>query len=175
MDGLVTQQDMATIHGMKGGIEIDAPKTFLDKLPAGTVSRARRIMPNWLINFLFKKYPTYSKSVKMIHRNIFELAKRVWPNLVVLDGFICMENDGPVNGTPVNMNVAIASADALKADGVGARLMGFEPKDIGYLYYLNKEGLGDYSLKGIVGDDLDKLKRKFKRHGTYAIQKKWHN
>lgn len=173
MAGLVMRQDMATIHGMKGGIEVDAPKTLLDRLPAGTVSRARRTLPNWFINLLFRKYPTYRKSVKMIHRNIVEFAKRLWPNLVVLDGFVCMEGDGPVDGTPVDMKIAIASVDPLKADGVAARLIGFEPEEIGYLYYLQEVHMGEYSLENLAGDDLHKLKRKFKRHGTYDIQSQW--
>jgi uncharacterized protein (DUF362 family) len=174
MAGLVMRQDMAMIHGMKGGIEVDAPKTFLDKLPAGTVSRARRALPGWLINFLFKQYPAYRKSVKMIHRNIVEFAKRTWPDLVVLDGFVCMEGNGPVDGSAVLMKTCIASADPLKADGIGARLIGFEPEEIGYLYYLrNEEHRGDYSLENLVGDNLDKLRRKFKRHGTYDIQRQW--
>ena len=174
MAGLVMRQDMAMIHGMKGGIEIDAPKTFLDKLPAGTVSKARRALPGWLINFLFKQYPAYRKSVKMIHRNIVEFAGRTWPDLVVLDGFICMEGNGPVDGNPVLMKTAIASADPLKADGVAARLIGFEPEEIGYLYYLrNEEHKGEYSLENLVGDDLAALRKKFKRHGTYDIQRQW--
>jgi len=173
MAGLVMRQDMAMIHGMKGGIEIDAPKTFLDKLPPGTVSMARKILPNWLINSLFKQYPAYRKSVKMIHRNITEFAKRVWPDLVVLDGFVCMEGDGPINGRPVKLKTAIASTDPVKADGVAARLIGLKPEEIGYLFYLHEENIGDYSLKNLVGDDLDKIKRKFELHGTYAIQKQW--
>ena len=174
MAGLVIRQDMAMIHGMKGGIEIDAPKTLLDKLPPGTVSKARRTLPNWLINFLFRQYPAYRKSVKMIHRNIVEFAKRLWPALVVLDGYVCMEGDGPVDGTSVLMKTAIASADPVKADGVGARLIGFEPEEIGYLYYLqNEEKMGEYSLENLGGDDLKQLRRSFKRHGTYDIQSRW--
>ena len=174
MAGLVIRQDMAMIHGMKGGIEIDAPKTLLDKLPPGTVSKARRTLPNWLINFLFRQYPAYRKSVKMIHRNIVEFAKRLWPALVVLDGYVCMEGDGPVDGTSVLMKTAIASADPVKADGVGARLIGFEPEEIGYLYYLqNEEKMGEYSLENLLGDDINKIKRKFRRHGTYDIQSRW--
>jgi len=174
MAGLVLRKDMAMIHGMKGGIEVDAPKTLLDKLPAGTVSKARRTLPNWLINFLFRQYPTYRKSVKMIHHNIVEFAKRTWPDLVVLDGFICMEGDGPVDGTSVDMHVAIASTDPVKADGIGARLIGFEPEEIGYLYYLqNEEKMGTYSLDNVLGDNLNELKRKFVRHGTYDIQCQW--
>lgn len=173
MAGLVKPMDMATIHGMKAGVEVDAPKTLLDYLPRGSVSKARRTLPNWLINFLFKKYPTYRKSVKIIHKNIVSFSKITFPDLVVLDGFVCMEGDGPIDGTPVELKVAIASADALKADGIGARLIGFEPSEIGYLYYLNEEGYGDYSLNGLVGDDLNSIKKVFKRHGTYDLQKDW--
>lgn len=174
MAGLVLRQDMAMIHGMKGGIEVDAPKTFLDRLPPGTVSKARRILPNSLINFLFRQYPTYRKSVKMIHHNIVEIAKRTWPDLVVLDGYVCMEGDGPVDGTAVEMKTAIASTDPVKADGTGARLIGFEPEEIGYLYYLqNEENMGEYSLENLLGDDINKIKRKFRRHETYDIQSQW--
>ncbi len=174
MAGLVMRQDMAMIHGMKGGIEVDAPKTLLDRLPPGTVSRARRKLPPGLINFLFRQYPAYRRSVKMIHHNIVEFAKRTWPDLVVLDGFVCMENNGPVDGTPVDMKIAIASADPVKADGVAARAIGFEPEEIGYLYYLQgEEKMGDYSLEGLVGDDLNLLRKEFKRHGTYDIQCQW--
>jgi uncharacterized protein (DUF362 family) len=173
MAGLVTLHDMATIHGMKGGIEVGAPKTLLDYLPAGTVSRARRTLPNWLINLLFRQYPAYRKSVKMIHHNIVSFAKLAWPDLVVLDGFVAMEGDGPVDGMPVDLRAAVASTDPLKADGIGARIIGFEPSEIGYLYYLHEREMGDYSLNNLVGDDINEIKRVFKRHGTYDIQKEW--
>lgn len=173
MAGLVMRQDMAMIHGMKGGVEVDAPKTLLDRLPPGTVSRARRRLPNWLINFFFRKYRAYRRSVTMIHRNIAELAKRAWPDLVVLDGFVCMEGDGPIDGSPVHLKTAIASADPVKADGLAARLIGLEPEAIGYLCYLQEEKMGEYSLENLVGDDLHGLQKRFKTHGTYDIQCQW--
>jgi uncharacterized protein (DUF362 family) len=109
----------------------------------------------------------------MIHRNIVELAKRTWPDLVVLDGFVCMEGDGPIDGSPVHLKTVIASADPVKADGLAARLIGIEPEEIGYLYYLQEEKMGEYSLEKLVGDDLHRLRRKFKTHGTYDIQCQW--
>jgi uncharacterized protein (DUF362 family) len=85
-----------------------------------------------------------------------------------------MEGDGPVDGTAVDVGVAIASADPLKADGVAARLIGFDPAEIGYLYYLQEEEkMGDYSLENFVGDDLDRFKKKLKPHGMYDIQSQW--
>ena len=173
MAGLVALEDMAVIHGMKAGTEVDAPKTLLDRLPRGTVSCARRTLPNWLINTLFRAYPVYRRSVKIIHHNIVSFAKLVWPDLVILDGWVAMERDGPVDGTPVDLRAVVASADALKADALGARLIGIEPMDIGYLYYLAQEGYGDPTLKGLVGDKLEECAKKFIRHGTYDIQSQW--
>jgi len=69
--------------------------------------------------------------------------------------------------------VAIASTDPLKADGIAARVIGFESEDIGYLYYLGQEKMGDYSLDGLVGEELNRLKKKSRPHGTYDIQSQW--
>ena len=61
----------------------------------------------------------------------------------------------------------------LKADGVASRLMGFEPEDIGYLYYLNGEGLGNYSIDGLCGERISSVARNFAHHPTYEIQRQW--
>ena len=172
MMGVIKQEDKVLIHGLKSDIECQV-KTLFDIIPPSWISKARRTLPNKLLNMLFMIYPNYRKSIKAIHYNLLSLAKAVYPDLVVLDGFTGMEEDGPIDGKPVKLRAAVASADALKADGVGARIIGFEPEDIGYLYHINKEGLGDYSLKGLVGDRIDAATIKFKPHGTYKIQKKW--
>jgi uncharacterized protein (DUF362 family) len=173
MAGFVKPQDMSTMHGMKGGTEADAPKTIFDKLPAGTISYMRRNLPNRLVNYLFRHFRTYIKSVKVIHWNILSVSKVVWPDLVVIDGMTGMEGDGPIDGNPVDLGIAIASADALKADGIAARVMGLEPESIGYLFYMQREGMGDYSTDGLVGESIDDVKRIFKLHGCYDVQKEW--
>jgi hypothetical protein len=72
------------------------------------------------------------------------------------------------------MKTAIASVDPVKADGVGARLIGFKPEEIGYLYYLQEEEhRGEYSLDNLVGEDPATIRKTFKRHGTYDIQSQW--
>ncbi len=173
MAGFVKQDDMSTMHGMKGGIELDAPKTVFDKLPRGTISYMRRSLPNWIVNFLFRHFKTYIKAVKVIHWNILSFSKIVWPDLVVIDGMIGMEGDGPIDGDPVELGIAIASADALKADGIGVRVMGLEPEQVGYLFYMQKEGMGDYSLDGLVGESIENVRKIFRLHGCYEVQKEW--
>ena len=102
-----------------------------------------------------------------------EALETTHPDLVVLDGFQCMEGDGPVNGTAVDFDIAIASTDPVKADSLGARLLGLEPEEIGYLHYLQQDGMGSCSLEGLVGDDPSALTRTVRRHGTYDIQSQW--
>ena len=79
---------------------------------------------------------------------------------------------GPADGDSFEMKIAIASTNALKADSIGVRGIGFGPGVIGYLYYLNKEGLGDYSLDNLEVDVLSGIKRTLNRHGTFDVQRR---
>ena len=63
--------------------------------------------------------------------DLYLMAKEHVPELAILDGFVAMEGDGPVNGDPVDWKIAIASCDAVAAD-----LIGFDLSKIGHLWYL---------------------------------------
>lgn len=171
MAGLIRQQDKSLLHGLRTPSAPNA-KTIFTYIPTSVIAWMRRRSPD-LVNLIFKKSVAYMKSTKVIHRNIVELARLTWPDLVVLDAFHCMDGNGPVDGFPVKLEAAVASTDPLKADGVGARLMGLQPENVGYLYYLQKEGMGDYSLNGLTGRNIDEIKHDFSMHPTYNIQKSW--
>lgn len=171
MAGVMRQEDKSLLHGLRTPSAPNA-RTIFTYIPTRAIAWMRRRAPE-AVNFIFKKSITYLKATKVIHHNVASLARITWPDLVVLDAFYCMDGNGPVDGFPVRMEAAISSTDALKADGIGARLIGLNPEDIGYLYYLHKEGLGDYSANGLVGEDLKHVCRPFKLHPTYNIQKNW--
>lgn len=171
MAGLIRQQDKSLLHGLRSPSAPDA-STLFTYIPTSWISWARRRAPG-LVNFVFKKSLAYLKATKVIHQNVTALARLTWPDLAVLDGFYFMDGNGPVDGFPVEMQIAVASCDPLKADGVAVRLMGLQPQDIGYLYYLQQEGRGDYSLDGLVGEEISLLRRKFMMHPTYCVQKNW--
>ncbi len=171
MAGLIRQNDKSLLHGLRTPSAPNS-KTIFTYIPTSAISWMRRRAPN-LVNFVFKKSMAYMKAIKVIHQNVVNLARLTWPDLVILDGFYCMDGNGPVDGFPVKLETTIASTDPLKADGIGARLIGVEPEDIGYLFYLQKQGLGDYSLNGLVGEAIKDVKVKFKLHPTYNIQKNW--
>ena|SRR3989344_1775930 len=170
MLGYIKQEDKSLVHGLK--LKGAPGKTIFDYIPTSIISKARRIMPS-LVNIAFRMSPTYRQGVKLIHHNIASVAKEIYPDLVVLDCYYGMEGDGPIDGTRIYLGAAIASTDALKADGIGARLMGLNPEDIGYLKLLYDLGHGDYSLKGLVGRKISDVKQMFKLHTNYDLQKAW--
>ncbi|MDP2998584.1 MAG: DUF362 domain-containing protein [Bryobacterales bacterium] len=100
----------------------------------------------------------------IIHFNMFHLAQEVYPDLAVIDGFTGMEGDGPSRGTAVDSRVALASADALAADVLGARVMGYDAKKILYLSAMTEAGMGQGNLEKItvLGNRLDECSYRFK-------------
>jgi uncharacterized protein (DUF362 family) len=100
----------------------------------------------------------------IIHFNMFHLAQEVYPDLAVIDGFTGMEGDGPSRGTAVDSRVALASADALAADVLGARVMGYNAKKILYLSAMAEAGMGQGNLEKItvLGNRLEECSYRFK-------------
>ena len=166
--GLTHKEDRIFIHGLKGRALLQRGTDILSSLPPFLVGPLDRLGEWIVINF-----SGYCRSVIVTNRNLAALAKVLKPDLVVLDGLYGMEGDGPIEGDRIRLDVAIASVDPLKADGVGVRLMGLEPKDIGYLYYLQEDGYGDYSLEGLAGDSIETYRRNFKMHSRYHKEMAW--
>jgi uncharacterized protein (DUF362 family) len=100
----------------------------------------------------------------IMHFNLFHMARRVWPDLAVIDAFESMEGEGPAWGTPLDTRLAVASADPLAADVVGTRIMGFDPGRILYLKAMAEAGMGaaDAAAIPIVGTPLEQCRFKFK-------------
>lgn len=110
-----------------------------------------------------------------IHYNMFSLAKVLRPDLAVIDGFEGMEHNGPVAGTPLRHQVAVASTDWLAADRVAVELMGFDFARIGYLTFCAKGGMGESDLARIevLGPDLKAHIRRYQPHDNIEEQYKW--
>jgi uncharacterized protein (DUF362 family) len=108
-----------------------------------------------------------------INLSISRLAKVVYPHLAIIDGVIGMEGNGPIDGTPISSGVALAGTDALAVDIVGTRLMGFDPRTIGYLWYLsNLRNLSEGDI-GVLGEEAGYSARKFKPHEKFQEVLGW--
>ncbi|EMR74048.1 hypothetical protein MCGE09_00356 [Thaumarchaeota archaeon SCGC AB-539-E09] len=108
--------------------------------------------------------------------NLVTVVKRVGVDLGIVDGLEGMEGNGPVNGTRVNFGLAAAGIDCVAVDSVMASAMGFDPRLKGDTFLADEEGLGISDLKSIevIGEDLDKVRIKFKPHDNYyETQLQW--
>lgn len=112
---------------------------------------------------------------KAINLNIARFIRQRMPDLAILDGFIGMEGEGPEDGTPVQLHATAASVNPVSLDAVMAKIMGFEPLDIGYLHHLDQWGVGVARLGeiSVIGQPLEEMTPKFKPHSTYRDQLNW--
>jgi len=110
-----------------------------------------------------------TKSNNILARNIVTIVKTIKPDVGVIDGIVAMEGDGPGGGDPVDLGVVVASRDVVAADTVMAEIMGFDSKEIGYIYYADKIGLGEGNIENIevLGERIENVRRKFKPHRNY--------
>ncbi len=115
------------------------------------------------------------QGVKQMNLIIADLARRVWPDLAVIDGFEGMEGDGPSLGDPVHLGISIASSDALAADKVACEIMGVDFHDVGYLHYSAEKGTGEADVNRIevLGERVKDCIRPFKLHRSVKEQYAW--
>lgn len=113
--------------------------------------------------------------VEILPQNLMRIGKMIPPHISVIDGYIGMEGDGPVRGDEKYLGIAIASTDFVAADAVCAKAMGFEPLEIGYLFYGNQQGIGNANLDNIeiIGGSIDEVITHFTPHSNYETQMRW--
>jgi len=117
---------------------------------------------------MHQTYPT-------LNYNLFLIAKAYPVHLAILDGFTAMEGPGPTQGKPVDLRLAVASTDFVAADSIGTQIMGFDPREVGYLHHAMADGLGEGALDRIriLGERLEDCIRPFEPHPSYLRQREW--
>ncbi len=83
---------------------------------------------------------------KEIHSGIF----------TIMDGTTAGNGAGPRTMKPEVKNYILASADSVAIDAVVAKMMGFEPMSIKYIYLAHQQGLGKGKIEEIeiIGEDI---------------------
>lgn len=90
--------------------------------------------------------------------------------LVVVDGSMAMEGDGPTTGILVKMDLIVAGTNPLATDMVAANCMGFKPREIPTFTWANKAGMKPTRLDDIElrGERPGSIGRKFVKPNIYA-------
>jgi uncharacterized protein (DUF362 family) len=101
--------------------------------------------------------------MKGISNVVVDINSVLKPALTVIDGFVGMEGSGPVDGTPVQMDLVIAGRDVVATDATACRVMGFNPYEIKHIRKAYEKGLGNSEAQ-ILGEKLETVKRTFKRN-----------
>ncbi len=103
-----------------------------------------------------KRHYTHS----WIHQTLVDLLKiqqEIHSGIfAVMDGTTAGNGTGPRVMKPEVKNVVLASGDQVAIDAVAAKMMGFDPMEIGYIRMAHEQGLGvgDVSQVELVGDDI---------------------
>jgi len=81
-----------------------------------------------------------------MHSFIAAMARRFPIHLAITVGHPAMIATGPTGGIPVETGIVVASTDALAADVVGARLLGFEVQGVRHLWEAGRLGIGETDM-----------------------------
>lgn len=83
--------------------------------------------------------------------------------LVVIDGSMAMEGNGPSMGKTFKMDVIIAGTNPVAADMVAASVMGFQPAEVPTFLWANIAGLGPGAVEDIEirGERIESARRPF--------------
>lgn len=96
---------------------------------------------------------------------ILDMVRASKLGLVVVDGSMAMEGDGPTQGHVVQMNLIVAGTNALATDMVAASAMGFEPGEVPTFTTAHRIGMTPTRLDQIEirGARLQDVRQRFDR------------
>lgn len=95
-----------------------------------------------------------------LHEPIVQLAKAVKPHLVVIDGILGLEGNGPILGTPKWSGSVLVGNNMTEADIVGSSLMKQDPSKILHLKRAIDLGLGRWDVQ-VLGARIEELATQF--------------
>jgi uncharacterized protein (DUF362 family) len=100
---------------------------------------------------------------KVIHKVLADITKFLDPKLIVMDGRIGLEGDGPIAGVPKKLELLLVADNCMAADSVASHIMGFDPKKVDHIVHAHKRGLGPIDLKDInvTGLSINQVKNPF--------------
>jgi len=94
---------------------------------------------------LHKRFPTLKEFVNVL----LDVFGAVRPHLVLMDGVIAMDGDGPATGTLKSAGLLIAGQDSVAVDSVFSHLIGVNPFNILTTKEAHGRGLGEIELENI--------------------------
>ncbi|MEA3558616.1 MAG: DUF362 domain-containing protein [Candidatus Thermoplasmatota archaeon] len=99
------------------------------------------------------------------------------PKLIVMDGRIGLESDGPIAGLPKKLGLLLTSTNAVAADSVACRIMEHDPSKIKHIMTAHRRGCGPIETKEmeLSGERIEDVKTPFEPANLDTISnlEKW--
>nr|MBU1328484.1 DUF362 domain-containing protein [Candidatus Omnitrophota bacterium] len=117
---------------------------------------------------LHKKFPSPEEFANVL----IDTFKIVKPNLVLMDGIVSMDQDGPSSGRLRNSGLLIAGEDSVAIDAVFAELVGIKPLSVATTRKAYETKLGEADLRNIevLGENIkDSLINDFEIPGKLGL------
>lgn len=121
------------------------------------------------------RWPWLHTGYHAAHTVLADIYQEHPASLAIIDGTNAMQGNGPASGTYMDLGWLIASFNPVAADALAAYLIGLDPADIGYLYFLNQRGFGPIAIREmeIIGKDPTVLRREIRRPDSYPGILEW--
>ena len=84
------------------------------------------------------KYPSLTRFTSAL-TDIYSVSN---PQLTVVDGYYCMEGNGPSAGKVVKLDIVMAGFDAVAIDSTVCKIIDVNPRNVKYLAFAEQKGLG---------------------------------
>jgi len=93
---------------------------------------------------------------KFLDKILLEVNRSIRQHLIVVDGIVGMEGNGPLLGEPVQTEAIVAGISPVPVDATCSRIMGFDPAQISHIKACSEGGLGslDADKINLVGEDI---------------------
>lgn len=121
------------------------------------------------------KPTVHGSGFRGINYNLYALADQLSPDLAIIDGFQGMEGNGPIDGTPVDHRVCVASTDWFAADRVAVELMGLDFEKVGYLNFVanTRHRETDINKIKVLGESVHDHIKTYKLSDNIDDQLQW--
>jgi uncharacterized protein (DUF362 family) len=100
---------------------------------------------------------------RILDKILLQINKSIRQQVILVDGVMGMEGNGPLLGNPVRTEILVAGSQPASVDATCARIMGFDPFSIDHIKTCAQGGLGEIDPEEItiVGEEVRKMARPF--------------
>ena len=136
-------------------IVVDLPKLKLHRLAryTGALKNTYGCIPGGAKQLYHKLYQARDDYQNFWGKPIVDVYQAVSPDLVIIDGVIGLDKDGPAaNGEPRETGVILSSRNGAAVDITACRMIGFDPLWVPAVAEAVRRGMADPSVVKIIGE-----------------------